>query len=224
MPPDKAFALSASALSGSDRYRVEGQVSIFDPNGVMAGNSRYEGEVTGHGNFNLKWSEGAPLVRIRAAGGQQRSTTRFQPLQLLDEVQHGTAHVEYADQPYADGNVRLLVKLNDNAAKRRIAEGLRAELSGFRTEIKGKTLSSVKRNQAATVLDQADRNLSKALSTLQVKTLCLWTADRNTWFPRQMKEETELAYQWNGRTLREKRVTETNFLRGGPNGTIRRKM
>ncbi|MDB4866028.1 MAG: hypothetical protein JWR03_361 [Cohnella sp.] len=223
MPPEKAFALSASALSGSDRYRVAGQVSIFDPNGVMAGKSRYEGEVTGHGNFNLKWSEGAPLVRIRAAGGQQ-SPARFQPLQLLDEVHHGTAQVVYADQPYADGNVRLLVKLNDNAAKRRVAEGLRAELSGLRTEIKGKTLSSASRNQAATVLDQAGRNLNKALSTLHVKTLCLWTADRNTWFPRQMKEETELAYEWNGKTLREKRVTETNFLRGGPNGTIRSKM
>jgi hypothetical protein len=222
MPPDKAFALSASALSGSDRYGVAGQVSIFDPNGRIADKSRYEGEVTGHGNFNVKWSEGASLVRTLAAKGQQ-SPARFQPLQLLDEVRHGTAHVAYADQPYADGNVRLLVTLNDNTAKRRIADGLRAELSGLRTELKGKTLSSVKRNQATTALDRADRTLNKALSSLQVKTVCLWTADRNTWFPRQMKEQTELAYQWNGKTLREKRVAETNFLRGTPNGTIRKK-
>jgi hypothetical protein len=219
MPANKAFALSASALSGSDRYGVAGEVAIYDPNGVMAGNSRYEGEVTGHGNFNLKWSEGSSAVRALEAT-TQKGQPAFQPLQLLSEVEHGKAAVKYADNPYAGGNVRLLVNLNGNAAKRRIADGLRAEIRGLRNSMTGKTLRPDQRKQAENVLNKADRSLNEAIATLQVNTVCLWTADRSTWFPRQMREETELAYRWNGKSFREKRVSETNFLHGGSNGTM----
>jgi hypothetical protein len=218
MSADKAFALSASALSGSDRYGLTGVVSIFDPNGVRSGTTRYQGEVTGHGKFNLHRMEGASLVRTRAVAGGSSS---FQPLQLLSDVQHHTADVTYADHAYENDTVRLQVKLTDAAANKRIADDLRSELRSLRGDMKKRSLKPAQRKQAEAALDRADRRLNEALSTLKVTTVCLWTADRNTWFPRQMTEDTRLSYQWNGRTYREKRVSETNFLRGGGNDTIR---
>ncbi|TJY43281.1 hypothetical protein E5161_05130 [Cohnella pontilimi] len=219
MPADKAFALSASALSGSDSYGVAGEIAVYDPNGAIAGKSRYEGEVTGHGKINVKWSDSSPLVRTQAAG-TQKGQPAFPPLQLLNEVKHGKATVKYADRSNEDRVVKLLVTLDENTATKRIAEGLRAEIRGLRTDVTGKSLSAKQRKQAEDVLSKADRTLDEALSTLRVRTVCLWTADRSTWFPRQMREETVLSYRWNGKPYREKRVSETNFLRGGSNGTM----
>jgi hypothetical protein len=217
MPAEKAFALSASALSGSDRYGVDGEISIYDHNGVVAEQSRYTGEVTGHGKLNLQWSGGRGRgIRTRVAG----DPASYHPLQLLKAIKKGKAEVVYAGQPDPNGDLQFRVTLAEEAARSQIADSLRAEMKQLRTEMNGREWGPSERGQANRVLAEADRNLEAALSGLRVNTVCLWSADRRTWFPRQMTEQTELAYKWKGKPYREKRVSVTNFLPAGQSGTM----
>ncbi|WP_276352642.1 hypothetical protein [Cohnella caldifontis] len=216
---DKAFALSASALSGSDSYGLNGEVSILDPNGVVADYSSYNGQVTGHGQLKLTWT-GGRAIRTRAADGPPA----YRPLQLLSVVQHGNAKVGYADGDAEgkspDGTVTLRLELNPDAAGKPFADGLRGEMAQLRSAVKAKKLDAARRTEANRILDDADRDLEAALSSIKASTVILWTADRKTWFPRKMSEQSELVYTWKGKTYREKRMSVTNFLPVGRNGTI----
>jgi hypothetical protein len=212
---EKAFAMSASALSGSDHYGFDGEVSIYDPSGVLAETSRFQGEVTGHGNLNLKWS-GGNEIRTRAAG----SPGSYHPLQLLEAIGNHKAKVTYDRPPDADGTVRLRVTLDDAAARSRMAASLRAQLGQLKQNLQSRNLAPEERLQAKEILSRADRQMETALSTLRVRTVCLWETDNRTWFPRQMKEQSELTYTWLGKPGKEKRVSVTNFLPAGRNGTM----
>ncbi|MBW5444702.1 hypothetical protein GE107_01295 [Cohnella sp. CFH 77786] len=215
---EKAFALSASALSGRDRYAFAGEVSIIDPSGAVADNSRYEGEVTGHGNLDLQWTGGQLL---RARGATVRPTS-FHPMQLLKAIQSGNASAAYDGPPAADGTVRLRLTVGPETARRQIAEGLRAQMAELKADADARGLRPEQRKRADQVLSRANRHLEAALYTLQVRTVVLWTADRKTWFPRRMTERTELAYTWDGNPYREERVSATDFLSAGRNGTMQK--
>lgn len=216
MPADKALALSASALSGSDTYGFNGEISVFDPNGMMADTSRFTGEVTGHGKMKINWTDESGRLQARETG----KPSDVHPLQLLKSIGDRTARVAYAQQPGRNGGVQLSVTLDEAAAKRRIEESLRAQMKALENLANDRKLDAEGRKQAAALLSQASGKLNAALATLTVHTECLWAADARTWFPSRMTEQTELAYEWEGKPYREKRVSVTNFLPAGRNGTM----
>lgn len=215
IPAEKAFALSASALSGSDRYGFNGEVSVVGPGGMIADKSRFSGEVTGHGNLNLKWSGGQKL-----GSGSMAKPVSYQPLQLLEAIGNRSAKVAYAGPPDPAGNVLLRISLSEEAARRRIADALRTDLAKIRSDTEKRKLTAAERTRAERMLSQASRQMESALATLKVNTVCLWKTDPKTWFPRQMTERTELSYQWQGQARREERISVTNFLRSDRNGTM----
>ncbi|WP_123039937.1 hypothetical protein [Cohnella candidum] len=218
VPADKAFAMSASALAGSESYGFAGEVAIYDPSGTVANQSRYQGEVTGHGNLNLKWS-GGQVLRAKAA---EEGPSTFHPMELLKAIQSGGAKAEYDTQQAANGagDVRLRLTLVPETARNQIANSLKEELDRLRTDLKGRKLTAEQKKRAEDLLTHADSRLDAALATLKVQTVCLWTADPKTWFPRQMTEQTQLAYTWNGKPYSEKRVSVTDFLPAGRSVTM----
>ena len=216
MSADKAFALSASALSGMDSFGFDGQLSIVDPAGTVAAHSRYRGEVTGHGDLKLQWTGGQMLGSAAAP----EVPAAYNPLQILKAIQNDGANVACEGLPTDDGTVRLKVTLPDETARRRVAEQLRSELAQIKAGLNGRRLSAAKRKEAGQIVDEAGGQLEAALSTLRARTFCLWTADRKTWLPSRMTEETELVYAWKGRPCRERRVSVTDFLPGGSSGTM----
>lgn len=215
--PEQAFALSASALSGSDNFSFDGELSIYDPLGAVANRSQFSGKVTGHGQLNIQW-KGEPMQAGQTAG----KSGRYQPLRLLEAIQSRRAIVAYADQPARKGVVQLRIDLQPETAKARVAGELRAGLAALREEWSNKELKSDERRQAQAILDRAERRLEETLATLSVQTRCLWLADGKTWFPLRMSEHTELTYVRAGKTYREKREAVTRFLPSGRDGTIRK--
>ena len=57
LPADEAFALSASALSGTENYSFDGDVTVVDPGGWVSDKAKFQGEVSSHGNLKLQWSK-----------------------------------------------------------------------------------------------------------------------------------------------------------------------
>lgn len=215
---DRAFALSASALSGSDDYFISGEVSIVGPGGVITDHSRFEGRVTGHGIPKLRWTEGR-MIRSNAGGGERV----YHPLRLLEAVQSPDAKASYLPEQAAakdEDSVILHVAIEPEEAEKQVAEGLRAEMKRIKDELSAMKLNPSDRKEAGRILQNADRELEAVLSTLRADTVCVWTADRKTWFPRTLSEQTELHYVWNGQAHREQRITVTNFLPGRQDGTI----
>lgn len=213
MPAEKAFALSASALSGSERYDFNGEVAIVDAGGWIANRAQYKGEVVEHGKLNMKVT---PSGQGTSSNAPQPAPA-FQPLQLLQAIQNGSASIRYAERPTRSDPVQFQIELDDAVARKRMADGLRAELAAVRSE---SAMIRQNREAAEKVLTQAEKTMEEALSTLQVETVCRWSADPRTWFPRQLREETVLEYTWDGKPYREKRVSVTNFLPRDRNGTI----
>lgn len=214
--PEQALALSASALSGSDNYSFDGELSIYDPLGAVATQSQFAGKVTGHGHLNIQWTGGA-----MQAGQAEARTGQYQPLGLLEAIRSRHAFVAYADRPARKGAVQLQIDLKPETAKTRVANDLRAGLAVLQQDWSQKELKPDERRQAQAILDRAERQLEETLATLTVQTRCLWIADGKTWFPQQMSEHTELTYMRSGKTYREKREAVTRFLPSGRDGTIR---
>jgi len=202
---EEAFALSASALSGSESYGFVGEIALFDPYGRLGGKSAFEGQVSGHGDLKINWKPGDGISeRAHAA---KSGTDR--PLKLLEALNGRSATISYEEAPMADRPVALRIKLNGELAKARIADGLREEMKLLRTDESLPGLHSAEREKT---LASADKKLEAALSTLQVETVVHWTANPKSWFPIRMEEETELNYTWEGVSYREKRTSATDFL------------
>lgn len=207
----EAFALSASALSGSESYGLSGEVSVIDAGGSVANKMAYEGEVTGHGNLNVQWTS------LSAKATAERPVeSNYEPLDLLKTIQDQTAAITYA-QGTAPDQVQFTIKLDDAVAKRRIADQLRKELNALE---KDKVLFERNPDQSAKVLRDAKKTLEDVLSGLKVTTNCQWYANKRTWFPKRLQEETVLQYKWKGKVYQEKRVSVTNFREASRNGTI----
>lgn len=204
LPADKAFALSASALSGSERYEFAGEVSVFDPGGYIGGRAAYEGEVTMHGKLSMQWkSAGSASLETNS-----RQTTAYRPLQLLESIKGESATITYAEKPVPDQPVRMRIKLDDKVARERLVKVLRDDFALLRADnglLRGDPA------KAEQILLDANKRLEEALSTLKVSTVCQWTADPKNWFPSQLKEESTLSYRWDGKPYKEKRISETNF-------------
>lgn len=218
--PDKALALSASALSGEESFAFAGQVAIVAPSGYRSGLAAYEGEVAGHGQVKMRWSgphslSGTGGEERYAADDTEAAAGAWRPLELLGLIGKASADsIRYAaaDAGATPAEVRLEIKLEESAAKSRIAELLRAELAALRQSHGSAT--------AERRLASAERKLEQALGELQATTTIYWTADKATWFPRTVAERTEIRYKWNGKLCRELRETSTDFVRGGAGGTI----
>jgi hypothetical protein len=213
LPAEKAFALSASALSGVEDYQFKGEVSVIDPRGRVSNTAAFEGEVIGHGNLKMQWKTSekeATYVKLQGM-------TAYKPLQLLKAFNGKSAIITYAQTPADSQNVHFQIKLDDLVAKERIAKGLREELALLRSENDLMRGDPVK---AEGILNKADERLEAALSSLKVTTVCDWMANQRDWFPYQLKEQTELTYTWNEHSLHEKRVSETNFLLNAVNDTM----
>lgn len=224
--PSQAFALSASALSGSDQYRLRGEITINDHRAGRTERLWYTGDVTGHGHLSLRWSD-RPANADQTMGNGHNSlnneissnakilhNTRYgKPLSLLNAMQNAAANVTYTDSNVGDGSVRLRIELSADAARKRIADSLQDELNRLRSDWRDQQLNSAQRQRGDDELQRASRQLAAILPTLQVQTICYWTADRKSWFPRSMREQTEIAYQWQGKTVRETRAADTYFLR-----------
>ncbi len=215
LPADKAFALSASALSGSDSYGFAGVVSVVDAAGAVGSRAAYEGEVIGHGELSMQWeNSNAHSVSVKNFG-----TTTYQPLEILESISGKSAVISYAETPVPSKPVHFQIKLDDRVARERVAAGLRADLALLRGDsglLRGDPV------KAERILSNAEQRLETAISTLKVTTACDWTADPKDWFPRQLKEETVLTYTWDDKPFREKRVSQTNFLQNKQDGTMKK--
>ncbi len=208
---EDAFALSASALSGSENYGLSGEVSVIDSGGSVANKLAYEGQVTGHGNLNVQWKS------LSAQSAAERPVeSNYEPLDLLKSIQDKTAAITYAKGTDPD-QVQFSIKLDDAVAKRRIADQLRKELKTLEQDT---VLLERNPEQSAKVLSNAKTTLEDVLSGLKVSTNCQWYANKRTWFPKKLQEETVLQYRWKGKTYQEKRVSVTNFRQASRNGTI----
>lgn len=132
------------------------------------------------------------------------------PLALADAVQKHAAEVAYGS---SNGKaVVLTVTLRPDAARRRMQEALRAEWSA--TGSLAATLiaaSSGGKRAGPAAGEEAEGRFREALATLEASTVCRWTADRRTWFPLQLKEETVLRYTIAGKAYVEKRSSVTSF-------------
>ncbi|MFC5532316.1 hypothetical protein [Cohnella yongneupensis] len=214
LPADEAFALSASALSGSESYGLSGEVSVVDSKGFVANRMSYEGQVTGHNNVKVQWTNG----NAKSTSTRQVETSSYEPLDLLQSIKGKTSAIAYKPLSNRPDEVQFTIKLDDDVAKRRIADHLRKELTDLGQE---KVLLQRKPDQSAKVLTQAKATLEDVLGSLKVTTNCQWTANRRTWFPTQLQENTLLQYKWKGKTYEEKRVSVTNFRAASGNGTIK---
>jgi hypothetical protein len=205
MPADKALALSASALSGSEKYGVSGEVSVVDAIGIVANRVSYEGQVTGHGNIKVQWKNASST----SAAASPADSNGYEPLDLLKSIQGKTSTIAYTPSVSSPDQVEFTIKLDDAVAKRRIADHLRKDLTAIGQD---KILLQRNPEQAAKVLSKANATLESAIASLKVTTNCLWTANKRTWFPTRLQEETLLQYEWKGKAYQEKRVSVTNFL------------
>ncbi len=212
---NEAFALSASALSGSESYEFTGEVSMFDPSGTVRRKDAYEGEVTSHGNLKLQWKNSDTLSTSTSANSQQK--TAYRPLQLLESIKGKSAVISYSENPVSSQPVQFEIKLEDATAKERVVQGLRDELALLGADKDLLRGDPVKADQ---ILHEANMRLEATLSTLQVTTVCHWTADARSWFPSQLKEETVLSYTWDNKSYKEKRISETNFTNKAQGGTM----
>ncbi|MBB6735865.1 hypothetical protein, partial [Cohnella zeiphila] len=200
--PRDAFALTASALSGVDRYSFAGELTQYGPDGKVERRSGYRGRVEDHRPAAMQWNGGAA-----AGDGEGRH-----PLELAAALQAAPAAVEYVP---ASGMVKLRITLDPAAAKERVARPLRSRLSGLKRD--GQDLlrvdsASPDARESAAARERETRRLERKLSTLRVATVCEWTADRRTWFPSELREETTVAYRdENGRDIAEKTTSVTNF-------------
>jgi hypothetical protein len=219
MPADQAFALSASALSGKDKYGYAGEVSVIGPNGWLTEKTTYRGEIAGHGPYRAQWSRTGGLSA--QAVPKADIARSLHPLFLLDAIAQRSSAIAYGvdETPSSGGDVFFRLKLDDITARSRIADGLRDEMTALRMQASAMRLAA--RSQSEAVLSRADRKLAAALDTLQVSTQCRWTASRRTWFPRELREETTLRYVWEGKPHEEKRISVTRFLFGKESGTIK---
>jgi hypothetical protein len=104
-------------------------------------------------------------------------------------------------------------------AKDRVVKQLKEEFALLRSD---KGLLRGDPDEAEKILRTSEARLQTALDTLKVKTTCQWTANPKSWFPSQMKEETVLSYDWDGKPCQEKRVSETNFLLKAQGGTMKK--
>lgn len=217
--PAQAFALSASALSGSDRYRLKGEITVRDSREGRTERIWYAGEVTGHGHLSLQWSDRPPTaVQSKNSadipnGNHAGSIKSDKPLSLLNAMQNANVNVTYAELNARDKNVRLRIELSEADARKRIANSLQGELDRLDKEWRERKLNAAQRRQGEAELRRARHQLAAILPTLQVQTVCYWTADRKTWFPRSMLEQTEIVYQWQGESVKESREAATYFLR-----------
>jgi hypothetical protein len=215
LPANKALALSASALSGSESYGFSGEVSVINPGGFVGSKAAYEGEVTSHGNMKMKWTNSMALTTTT----KPHNTTSYQPLQLLESINSQSAVISYVQAPSPNRPVHLQIKLDDDVARKRVVAGLRADLALLRSD---NNLLKGNRKEADKILSNAGKRLDTAISTLKVTTVCDWTTDPKDWFPNQLKEETVLTYMWDNKPCREKRVSKTNFLHNAQNGTMKK--
>jgi len=205
---EQAFALSASALSGSDNYGFAGDFAMYNPIGRMEASASFKGEVNGHGNLKLNWT--TPEKANEKPDAAEESSLKYRPLGLLKAMGSRTATFSYADEStMPDGQVRIQIRLNEDAAKKRIADALRAELADVEAD---KRLYANEPERARKELAAASRKLEDALATLRVETVVLWTANSKNWFPGRMAEDTLLSYVWEGKPYSEKRTSVTNFL------------
>lgn len=212
MPADEAFALSASALSGSESYGLVGEISVIDTGGYVANKLAYEGEVTGHGNIKVQWkSLGTRTMAERPV------ESNYEPLDLLKKIQDKSAAISYKPSAGSPGQVQFAIKLDDAVAKQRIADQLRKELNTLEQD---KMLLERNSKKSTEVLSQAKATLEDVLTSLKVTTNCQWSANKRTWFPTQLQEDTLLQYTWKGKPYREKRISVTNFRAASRSGTI----
>jgi hypothetical protein len=215
LPPEQAFALSASALSGIDNYTFDGEVTMFDPTGIVGSKAAYIGEVKGHKNVKLQWKN-ANMLSIQ---DKSQSKTSYQPLQLLESINSKNAVIAYAEPPSSNRPVHFLIKLDETVARDRVIAGLRADFALISKKDVLLRRDPVKANK---IISQSKKRLEAALATLKVTTVCDWTAEPKNWLPRRVREETVLAYKWDDKPCTEKRISETNFLHSGRDGTIKK--
>jgi len=214
VPADQAFALSASALSGSDNYAFTGEVAVINPGGKVGSRASYEGEVSDHGNLKVQWKN------LNATSEAAASSNRndYRPLQILESINGQTAKISYTEQPIASQPVSLQIQLDEKTAKERIASGLKKEMALLRAD---SALLGRHPERSEEILAAADKRLEMMLSTLKATTVVHWKANPKNWFPYQMTEETVLSYEWQGKSYQEKRTAETNFLARTPGDTIK---
>lgn len=186
--------------------------------GAVKNRQRFHGEVAGHRTAALSWS---PSAASSAAPATKSGDSH--PLSLAETIQLQAAAVAY-DSPIGGDTVALKVALKPEAAKARAAKQLRSELEQSRPESAGRQTSSGPADDM--IRSEADKRgvaaatmIDEAISTLKATTLCRWTADRRTWFPRELREETVLRYRQNGRWQTEKR-TAVIYFRKRADGAI----
>ena len=226
--PREAFALSASALSGQDRFAFEGELTVIGPDGRTERRTRYRGQVDGHRPSVLQWGGAAaaeqaePAARGRGAG-RSESVARpgawaaepdeddGHPLALAAALQAGPAAIEFA--PGQGTAVALRITLDPAAARLRAEAPLRRALAALRRERVRAAEASPGDGARMRRFEQEERRLREMLATLRASTVCVWSADRRTWFPRELREETTLSYRQGGRDVTVKRTAVTNFRR-----------
>lgn len=214
MPPEKAFALSASALSGRDGYSYAGEWAAFGADGAALGGASYRGLVSGHRPIVLQ-SDGPG----GAGGGQGHH-----PLALAEAAQLQASEIAYAPPPSRD-TVAFRIAVRPEAARRAIAEPLRRQMEEARRSLNARIDPSREndrnpRAKAFRALGRSEAELEERLASLEASTVFTWIADKRTWFPKELREETELRYEADGKERRERRTSVTIFRKGGSGDTM----
>ncbi|WEK52873.1 MAG: hypothetical protein P0Y55_09660 [Candidatus Cohnella colombiensis] len=210
----EALALSASALSGSERYNVSGEVTLINPSGMIASHLFYDGKISEHGKLNMQWraeKEGQINggFKERSAKEQKMQMEEFEPLEILDLIKGNKASVRYAKQTANKDEFELIMMLNDEVSRAHIANELRTQLNTIAEDEQQLLRQSA---SAQRLYAQAKQELEEKLARLQVTTECRWVASSRSWFPSQLSVETTMRYQWKNNMLQEKRVSQTHFL------------
>lgn len=214
MPPERAFALSASALSGRDGYSYDGEWAAYSADGAALGGASYRGLVSDHRPLVLLWDGPG------AAGGGQG----HHPLALSEAAQLQASEIAYAPPP-SRGTVAFRITLRPEAARRAVAEPLRRQVEEARRSLDARIdpsreIDRKRRAKAFRALGRSEAELEERLASLEASTVFTWIADRRTWFPKELREETELRYEADGRERRERRTSVTIFRKGGFGDTM----
>lgn len=225
LPADEALALSTSALAGVDRYSFAGETVVRDAGGAAV-RQPFSGEVAGHRLAALSWGQGKPEAGIAPAappGAGQKGGAPAEA-EAPNPAAHGVATAR--TPPAAAPTNAASLAAGRPLALAELAPLQAAAVAYERSDDRGAVVLKFALRPEAAKARAADHLCSRegsasreALDSLQASTVCSWTADRRTWFPTELKEETVLRYTSGGRPITERRTTVLHFRRK-PDGAI----
>lgn len=198
--PEEWLSLSYSGLAAMDQYSFAGSMKIGMDEGVILKPQMFEGKVVNHHQLTIQSDKQDPLY--------------WNPVQVLETLNHSHKQVELLppsdNGSYSDEIVTIRVKEKETESKKRWETALSDELK----QIAGDpALAASERNarKRKELLRQADEELRRILSTLQVTTEYDIVVDKHQMLPLKMEERTTFTYERDNQPRTENRHTTVRF-------------